>query len=90
MSEKNTTQAFGQAVVLLAAARGLSRKAWSERAGISYPFAAEIEHGHKAASWNTLIDICKALEVSPARLMVMIEEIDAGTDVTIPARMVTE
>jgi transcriptional regulator with XRE-family HTH domain len=81
-----TINALGKAVVLLSASRGLTRKAWAERAGISYPFAAEVENGHKAPSFENLMKICKALEVSPVRLMALIEEIQKDGDVTIPAR----
>ena len=43
---------------------GLSREVFAERVGISPQFLAEIEHGRKGISVETLYKICTAFEIS--------------------------
>jgi transcriptional regulator with XRE-family HTH domain len=48
---------------------GLSRRELAERAGLSYPYVAELENGAKQGSPRALEAIATALELRPAELL---------------------
>lgn len=55
--------------------RGLTQDGLAEKAGVSKNYLAEIETGRKYPSPDTFVDLAKALEVRPYRL-IMDEPLD--------------
>lgn len=64
---------LGKAIAARRITLGLSRKALAEKAGISYPFLAEIEKGTKSPSFQRLGDIAAALDMTRSRLVAVSE-----------------
>jgi transcriptional regulator with XRE-family HTH domain len=48
---------------------GLSRRELAERAGLSYPYVAELENGAKQGSPKAIEAIARALELRPSELL---------------------
>ena len=61
--------AMGRAIQVVRTDRGLSRKEFSERTGLSYSFLSEIEYGVKEPSSRTFAVIADALDVAPGALL---------------------
>lgn len=55
---------------------GMSRKDLAERAGISYPYIAEIEIGRKEPSISRLRDVATALQWTLSELFSVVEQVD--------------
>ena len=66
-------EAFGRAVKVLRAERGLSRKELAALAGVSYPYLADIESGRGRPSSGSLLALSRAFEISPSTLMAKAE-----------------
>ena len=62
-------RSFGKKVRSFSKARRLTQEALAEMADISASFLGHIERGTRAASIDTLISLCNALNVSPQILL---------------------
>lgn len=80
MTQDDTALRFGRAVAAVRAELGLKRKELAERAGLSYPYIAEIENGSKSPSQRALGGLAEALNMTPSELMERAEQIPASTD----------
>jgi transcriptional regulator with XRE-family HTH domain len=69
--------ALGRAIAAVRVERGLKRMELVTLGQISYPFLAEIEHGRKSPSHQTLARLAAALRTTPAGLMARAESITA-------------
>lgn len=49
--------------------RGLTQEQLAERVGVSSSFLGHIERGSRAASLETLMRLCRALEITPNDLL---------------------
>lgn len=80
MTQDETALRFGRAVAAVRAELGLKRKELAERAGLSYPYIAEIENGSKSPSQRALGGLAEALNMTPSELMERAEQIPASAD----------
>jgi transcriptional regulator with XRE-family HTH domain len=75
--------AIGRAIQVVRTDRGLSRKEFAARTGLSYSFLSEIENGVKQPSSRTYAVIAAALDVAPGALLYDAErrltEVDSGS-----------
>jgi len=75
--------AIGRAIQVVRTDRGLSRKEFAARTGLSYSFLSEIENGVKQPSSRTYAVIADALDVAPGALLYDAErrltEVDSGS-----------
>jgi transcriptional regulator with XRE-family HTH domain len=68
---------IGRAIACLRIERGWKRNDLVAKAGISYPYLAEIEDGRKVPSHKMLTRIADALAMTPGALMMRAEQIEA-------------
>lgn len=66
-------EAFGRALKVLRAERGLERKELAALAGLSYPYLSEIESGKKRPSSRAVLALADALGVPAHQLWEMAE-----------------
>ena len=66
-------EALGRAIKVLRTERGLSRKELAARAGVSYPYLADIESGRGRPSSSSLLGLSGALGISVSTLMAKAE-----------------
>jgi transcriptional regulator with XRE-family HTH domain len=66
---------LGRAVQLRRVQLGLKRPELAKRAELSYPYLSEIENGMKNPSTKALRQLAAALELSPAELIVLAEQL---------------
>ena len=59
--------ALGQRVRRIRKQKGLTQEVLAEQVGISASFIGHIERGSRIASLETLLQLCRALAVSPQR-----------------------
>jgi transcriptional regulator with XRE-family HTH domain len=75
--------AIGRAIQVVRTDRGLSRKEFAARTGLSYSFLSEIENGVKQPSSRAYAVIADALDVAPGALLYDAErrltEVDSGS-----------
>jgi transcriptional regulator with XRE-family HTH domain len=75
--------AIGRAIQVVRTDRGLSRKEFAARTGLSYSFLSEIENGVKQPSSRTYAVIAEALDVAPGAMLDDAErrltEVDSGS-----------
>jgi len=75
--------AIGRAIQVVRTDRGLSRKEFAARTGLSYSFLSEIENGVKQPSSRAYAVIAEALDVAPGALFYDAErrltEVDSGS-----------
>ena len=60
---------FGQHVRLAREARGLTQAELAARLGKSVSFVGMMEQGRRAASMDTLVELCKVLACPPSQLL---------------------
>lgn len=60
---------LGTVIKLRRTELGLSRRELAERAGLSYPYVAELENGAKQGSPKAIEAIARALELRPSELL---------------------
>jgi len=65
---ENITEIFGRRVRSLRKHHGLSQEKLSEMCELHPTYIGQIERGEKNASLETIMRICRGLEVSPAEL----------------------
>jgi transcriptional regulator with XRE-family HTH domain len=75
---------LGTAIKLRRTELGLSRRELAERAGLSYPYVAELENGAKQGSPKALEAIARALELRPSELLAWSDDL-AETRGTSPS-----
>lgn len=76
MSVKNPNAVYlGRAVACTRLERGMKRKDLAAATGISYPFLAEIENGHKWPSFEKLDVIAAALRTTSLDLLARAKQI---------------
>lgn len=68
-------EALGRAVKASRAEQGIERKDLARRAGISYPYLAEIEQGTKRPSADALIPIAQQLGIKQSELLLKAERL---------------
>lgn len=61
--------AFGQRIRRIRKEKSLTQEALAEQVGISASFLGHIERGSRIASLETLMQLCRALAVSPNDLL---------------------
>ncbi|HYG72060.1 MAG TPA: helix-turn-helix transcriptional regulator [Actinomycetota bacterium] len=66
-------EALGRAIKVIRTEQGLSRKELAARAGVSYPYVADIETGRGRPSSSALLAIAEALALSPSELLARAE-----------------
>src|SRR5262245_58819895 len=59
---------LGQRIRSLRERLGLTQEAFAERAGISVSFASLLERGERSPSYETLVQLARALDLSLAEL----------------------
>lgn len=74
-SDPRFYEALGRAIKVHRARQDLDRKELAERAGVSYPYLAEIENGKKRASSRALVSIAEALGLLPHELLETAEDV---------------
>ena len=62
--------ALGQTILKYRKERNLTQGELAAMAGISLPFMGHIERGTRIASLETLVELCRALKVTPNDLLV--------------------
>jgi transcriptional regulator with XRE-family HTH domain len=68
---------FGERVMKLRQARGLTQEVLAARSGISQKYLSELERGEKAPSWETLVALAHlGFEMKLAGLLFAIDEGD--------------
>jgi transcriptional regulator with XRE-family HTH domain len=67
---------FGRALACERIERGMKRAELAQRAGLSYPFIAEIENGKKTPSGESLARLAMVLGVAPSHLLRRAEHIE--------------
>jgi transcriptional regulator with XRE-family HTH domain len=72
-------EAFGRALKVLRAERGLERKELAETAGLSYPYVSEIETGKKRPSSRAVLALAEALGVPAHHLWEMADALQTQT-----------
>jgi transcriptional regulator with XRE-family HTH domain len=80
MSQDETSLRFGRAVAAVRAELGMKRKELAERAGLSYPYIAEIENGSKSPSQRALANVADALGMTASELMERAEQLPSSLD----------
>ena len=74
-------EAFGRALKVLRAERGLERKDLAEMAGLSYPYVSEIETGKKRPSSRAVLALAEALGVPAHHLWEMADALQTHTTI---------
>ena len=61
--------AFGRRIRFFRRERGLTQEQLAELAGLSASFLGHIERGSRVASLDTLMRLCRAMEITPNDLL---------------------
>lgn len=81
----NTTIPLGRAIELVRTARHMTRRDLALISGLSYPTLCRLEAEKGAPSLNAQKSICDALRISMSDMFSVLEQIDKGVSITIPA-----
>jgi len=53
---------------------GLTQVELAEKAQVHRTYISQLEHGHKSPTVDVFIRICRAMEISPSKVMARIEK----------------
>jgi transcriptional regulator with XRE-family HTH domain len=68
MDIKKERKALGKKIRMVRELRGFSQEELGEKAGLSYKYLGELERGNVNVSFDSLLKISTALEISPGNL----------------------
>ena len=78
-------EAIGRTIKTVRTAQGIERRDLADRAGISYPYLAQIENGARKPSADVLLAIATALGMRPHDLLRTADELGAPSFMDFPA-----